>query len=62
MRNVHLVALFLATFPPFLSIRGAGHPASSAPNWAGRLQGNNVVDTVKTQKNENFTSKEASTT
>lgn len=62
MRNAHLVALFLATFPPFLSVRGAGHPANSAPNWAGTLQGNNAVDTVNTQKNESFTSKEASTT
>ena len=62
MRNAHLVALFLATFPPFLSIRGAGHPSNLAPNWSGTLQENNVVDTVNTQKNESYTSKEASTT
>lgn len=62
MRNAHLVALFLATFPPFLSVRGAGHPSNFAPNWSGTLQENNVVDTVNTQKNESYTSKEASTT
>lgn len=62
MRNAHLVALFLATFPPFLSVRGADHPSNLAPNWSGTLQENNVVDTVNTQKNESYTSKEASTT
>ena len=62
MRNAHLVALFLATFPPFLSVRGAYHPSNLAPNWSGTLQENNVVDTVNTQKNESYTSKEASTT
>lgn len=62
MRNAHLVALFLATFPPFLSVRGAYHPSNLAPNWFGTLQENNVVDTVNTQKNESYTSKEASTT
>ena len=62
MRNAHLVALFLATFPPFLSVRGAGHRSNLAPNWSGTLQENNVVDTVNTQKNESYTSKEASTT
>ena len=62
MRNAHLVALFLATFPPFLSVRGADYPSNLAPNWSGTLQENNVVDTVNTQKNEGYTSKEASTT
>ena len=62
MRNAHLVALFLATFPPFLSVRGADYPSNLAPNWSGTLQENNVVDTVNTQKNESYTSKEASTT
>ena len=62
MRNAHIVALFLATFPPFLSVRGADHPSNLAPNWSGTLQENNVVDTVNTQKNESYTSKEASTT
>lgn len=62
MRNAHLVALFLATFPPFLSVRGADHPSNLAPNWSGTLQESNVVDTVNTQKNESYTSKEASTT
>lgn len=62
MRNAHLVALFLATFPPFLSMRGADYPSNLAPNWSGTLQENNVVDTVNTQKNESYTSKEASTT
>lgn len=62
MRNAHLVALFLATFPPFLSVRGAYRPSNLAPNWSGTLQENNVVDTVNTQKNESYTSKEASTT
>ena len=62
MRNAHLVALFLATFPPFLSVRGAGHRSNLAPNWSGTLQEDNVVDTVNTQKNESYTSKEASTT
>ena len=62
MRNAHLVALFLATCHPFVSVRGAGHPSNLAPNWSGTLQENNVVDTVNTQKNESYTSKEASTT
>lgn len=62
MRNAHLVALFLATFPPFLSVRGAYRPSNLAPNWSGTLQENNVVDTVNTQKNESYTSNEASTT
>ena len=62
MRNAHLVALFFATFPPFLSVKGADHPSNLAPNWSGTLQENNVVDTVNTQKNESYTSKEASTT
>lgn len=62
MRNAHLVALFLATFPPFLSVRGADYPSNLAPNWSCTLQENNVVDTVNTQKNESYTSKEASTT
>jgi len=62
MRNAHLVALFFATFPPFLSVRGADYPSNLAPNWSGTLQENNVVDTVNTQKNESYTAKEASTT
>lgn len=62
MRNAHLVALFLATFPPFLSVRGADYPSNLAPNWSCTLQEDNVVDTVNTQKNESYTSKEASTT
>ncbi len=62
MRNAHIVALFLATFPPFLSVRGAYHPSNLAPNWSGTLQENNVVDTVNTQKNESYISKETSTT
>ena len=57
MRNAHLVALFFATFPPFLSVRGADYPSNLAPNWSGTLQENNVVDTVNTQKNESYTAK-----